>query len=223
LPFYIKRDTTNLSVSEESINVSFDGNEIVDGDFVSANPIVLIKQEYPIWFPTTDTTAIKFYLNNNKINYSQFQIIFDNANRIATYKLNPNLADGEYSFSIYGVDFFGNMPNQPGFEKRFVVSNKLNAYNLYNYPNPFSDRTYFTFSLSKLPEQLNIKIFSIAGRLLKTLSQNSSQLRAGFNKIEWNGRDEDGDRIANGVYIYKLIIINADEQQTLTQKLVILR
>jgi hypothetical protein len=223
IPFYVIKDTTVSSVTETSITALFDGVEILDGDFVSASPLIDISLHYPIWFPINDTSAVEFYLNTNRINYDQFKINYDTVNRIANYQFSPALSDGDYSFRIYGVDIDGRMQSQPGFEKYFNVQNKLEALNVYNYPNPFSEKTYFTFVLTQLPEDLRIKIFTVAGRLIREIKLTSTQLNVGFNRIEWDGRDEDNDNLANGVYLYKLITTDAENSFSITQKLVIAR
>jgi len=223
LPFFIIKDTTTSSVTDKNITALFDDNEIFDGDFVSSNPQVTVKLNYPIWFPIEDTTAVEFYLNTNRISRRQFDTDYDTVNRLATYKFNPRLSDGEYSFRIYGIDESGKLEEQPGYQKSFIVSEHLKASELYNYPNPFSDKTSFTFKLSQKPDELKIKIYTVAGRLIKEISRNSDQLKTDFNKIDWDGKDEDGDIVANGIYIYKLIVKNSEEEQTLTQKMAIAR
>lgn len=54
----------------------------------------------------------------------------------------------------------------------------------------------------------NIKIYTISGKKIKEIILNPNQLKIGFNKVEWNSEDFDGDKIANGVYLYKLTIEN---------------
>jgi flagellar hook assembly protein FlgD len=93
--------------------------------------------------------------------------------------------------------------------------------NVFNYPNPFKNDTYFTFELHGIqtPEELKIKVFTVAGRLIKEFSVPLSDLKIGFNKIYWNGRDQDGDEVANGVYFYKIIAKNNGVVKTTTEKL----
>ncbi len=72
------------------------------------------------------------------------------------------------------------------------------------------------------PAEILIKIYTISGRLIKTIEGNLVN-GDGFNKIHWDGRDEDGDEIANGVYPYKLILKNGNESKEKIEKLVVLR
>ncbi|MBN2414889.1 type IX secretion system sortase PorU [bacterium] len=82
-----------------------------------------------------------------------------------------------------------------------VSGEKLNIERVMNYPNPLDRDTDFTFYLS-MDARVNIKIFTVSGRLVRTLS--GIQGTAGFNMVHWDGTDEMGDRIANGVYLYKV-------------------
>ncbi len=71
-----------------------------------------------------------------------------------------------------------------------------------NYPNPFAQNTTFTF-ISNQDAEVTIKIYTVAGQLIQTVERQFA--RAGFNMIDWDGRDQAGDLPANGVYLYKLV------------------
>jgi len=101
--------------------------------------------------------------------------------------------------------------------------NEANIIDVYNYPNPFKSNTHFTFRLTQKPDELKIKIYTVAGRLIRELLIPAVNLGSDFNKIEWDGRDQDGDLIANGVYIYKVIMKKNDETKEVTQKLSVVR
>ncbi|MCC7095427.1 MAG: hypothetical protein IT277_14670, partial [Ignavibacteriaceae bacterium] len=73
------------------------------------------------------------------------------------------------------------------------------------------------------PEEINIKIFTIAGRLVREIKLSSSELKYDFNKIYWDGRDEDGDILGNGIYLYKVIMRAGDRSEEVTQKLAIVK
>ena len=72
-----------------------------------------------------------------------------------------------------------------------------------NYPNPFSDSTYICYNLVGGIKKIRIKILTLSGRLIKDIEPESGL--SGFNSVVWNGRDQDGERVANGVYLYKII------------------
>ncbi|MCJ7650361.1 MAG: T9SS type A sorting domain-containing protein, partial [Candidatus Lokiarchaeota archaeon] len=217
--FYVIRDTITTSVSETSVTATFDGQEILDGDYVSSNPEILIDFSYPLWFPIDDTSAIKIYLDNIELSYSDFDVNYDTINRIIQYSFKPTILEGLHNLKVFGKDINGVIGSTPGFEKYFTVSNEFALLNLYNYPNPFSEKTSFTFILPVLPEELKINIYSIAGRKIKEIKKIMNELIVGFNKIDWDGKDEDGDVVANGSYLYKVIIRNAENSFSTTQKL----
>jgi len=219
ISFYVNKDTTVTSVTDATVNATFDGVEILDGDYTSSNPNILINFNYPLWFPIEDTSAIKMYLDNNELSYSDFDVNYDTINRVAKFSIKPPLSDGDHNLKVFGKDVNGVFSDYPGYEKYFIVSSEFALLNLYNFPNPFSDKTFFTFILPIIPEELKIDIYTIAGRKIKEIKKTPSELIVGFNKIEWNGTDEDGDEIANGTYLYKVIIRSSEESFQLTQKL----
>jgi flagellar hook assembly protein FlgD len=107
--------------------------------------------------------------------------------------------------------------------KESTVSSEPKILDLYNYPNPFSGYTYFTFKLTQIPDELKIKIYTVAGRLIREFILNSAKLNYDFNRIYWDGRDQDGDLVGNGVYLYKAIITSDGKTRSLTQKLAVVR
>ena len=221
--FYVIEDTTVTSITESSLTITFDGVEIIDGDYINSSPEILINLQYPVWFPVMDTSSLHFYLDDTEYPSSTIINSYDSINRIVEYKINPDLTDGEHELKISGRDRYGNTDPDASIERYFVVNSDLSLLNVYNYPNPFSDQTYFTFKLTQIPDELEIRIFTIAGRLIKILKYNSNQLQFDFNRIFWDGRDEDGDKIASGVYLYKMIIRKDSEVQSTTQKLAVIR
>jgi flagellar hook assembly protein FlgD len=95
--------------------------------------------------------------------------------------------------------------------------------NVYNYPNPFRDRTAFTFQ-HNYPGSINvdIKIYTVSGRLIKEVKSNG--VRSKFVAIDWDGKDADGETLANGVYLYKLMVTAEDgSSQTTIGKMAVLK
>jgi hypothetical protein len=90
---------------------------------------------------------------------------------------------------------------------------QLRISDVFNYPNPFASGTEFTFRQNLLsPLNVTVKIYTLAGRVIQTLEMAA----AGdpFVRIPWDGRDRDGDVLANGAYLYKMIVKTADGQFT---------
>ena len=96
---------------------------------------------------------------------------------------------------------------------------------LYNYPNPFSTSTEFMLEHNQSCEVMDvqIQIYTIGGRLVKTIQNQVNTQGFTTRGLFWDGRDEYGDRLANGVYIYRLQYQNSDGKRAEeTQKLLIL-
>ena len=223
IPFYTKPDTNLVSVSASTVSVTFDNAEILNGDFVSGNPNIKVELKYPTWFAVSDTSSLSLLLDNERIPFDNLKIKNDSANRTLTFELEPVLSSGEHQFKIFGNNVYGKLDNQPGFERVFVVSNELAIMNCYNYPNPAKENTYFTFRLPQLPEELTIRVYTIAGRLVKEIKKSSVELSMDFNRIFWDMKDQDGDQLANGVYLYKVIVKRNGKSESITQKLAIVK
>ena len=126
---------------------------------------------------------------------------------VINYKFS-SLENGDYELLVKAWDVFNNFSEENTFFS-VVDGSDLEIRDVYNYPNPFSDNTQFTFqqNLDK-PIEVKIKIYTIAGRLIKEIEKNNLSER--FVVIDWDGRDTDGDQLANGTYLYKIIVKSAD-------------
>jgi hypothetical protein len=88
-----------------------------------------------------------------------------------------------------------------------VVSDAvLNLENVLNYPNPFVNYTEFWFNHNKPNESLEVQVqvFTVSGKLVKTINQNVQTTGNLSRSITWNGLDDFGNKIGKGVYVYKL-------------------
>ncbi len=122
----------------------------------------------------------------------------------AEFEVTTHLDNGSHILTVTAVDSLGlKGQDRVSFsikEKEFRFENVL------NYPNPMSQNTFFTYELSQ-PANVVIKIYTIAGRLIHVIEDYSMKP---FNAIEWDGYDRDGDRVANGVYFYKIVANNGN-------------
>lgn len=135
-----------------------------------------------------------------------------------------NLEQGEHKITVKAWDVFNNLAEQSAYFK-VVDENKLVIDNVMNFPNPFSSNTVFTFqhNINK-PINVRIRIFTIAGRLIQEI-ENLGVSFDRFVKIDWDGRDRDGNHLANGTYLYKLIVESFDGEfkESVLGKLAIIR
>jgi hypothetical protein len=94
-----------------------------------------------------------------------------------------------------------------------------------NYPNPFTTHTTFHFDHNKPGQHLKVmvQIFTVSGKLIKTLQTETNAANSHFDELSWDGKDDYGDGIGKGVYVYK-VKVKSDAGKTAEefQKLVIL-
>ena len=212
-----------------AIDVTYDGERILEGDFIASKPEVAFRffDDSKLEYSIEDTANIYIKLDGKRIFYTHgaqpnSEIIFTapndgNLKTLVTFK--PILAEGDHVFQFFGTDKDGNRSSDTD---HVYVSYAFQVRNLFNYPNPMTNETFFTFNLlaSDAPESCRIKIYTVAGRLIKDIS---SLARVGFNQIYWDGRDNDGEYMANGIYLYKLIVEGSGKTETSIQKLAILK
>ena len=134
------------------------------------------------------------------------------------------LQEGHHQIEIKAWDNTNNSSIELA-EFEVVSGSDLELKNVLNYPNPFSKNTTFSFWANQ-DCNVRLKIYTIAGKLLKTFDEFSLDTNE-FAQINWNGRDAEGDILANGVYFYKVIakanINGKSKTKEVIQKLVIMR
>ncbi|MCI0514326.1 type IX secretion system sortase PorU [candidate division KSB1 bacterium] len=133
------------------------------------------------------------------------------------------LSPGAHQLSLKAWDNFNNSETAT---VSFTISSQdqIVFQRVLNYPNPFSKRTQFTFEISQ-PAEIRIKIYTVAGHLIRTFP--ATPVEAGFNfDFQWDGTDELGDQLANGVYLYQIIAVarvnGQSVQASVTEKLIIM-
>ncbi|NUM51391.1 MAG: hypothetical protein HUU48_09760 [Flavobacteriales bacterium] len=217
-PFYVKRDKQN-----PLLNITFDGVHILDGDIVSPTPEIIISlTDENKFLALNDTADYSIYIINPKgqqeriwfKNYSGADVLHfqpaslpKNSARI-TYQ--PTFVfDGVYQLRIQATDRSKNAAGKIDYIISFEVINKSTITHILNYPNPFTTSTRFVFTLtgSKIPDVFNIQIMTITGTVVKEISKDElGPIRIGRNITEyvWDGTDQFGDRLANGLYLYRV-------------------
>ncbi|TET24017.1 MAG: T9SS type A sorting domain-containing protein [Candidatus Stahlbacteria bacterium] len=86
-----------------------------------------------------------------------------------------------------------------------------------NWPNPWADATEICYFLPKGVSSATLKVYDVSGKLVKTLASGPQD--AGAHSVIWDGRDEQGQSVASGVYFYML---NTGDQKQ-TKKMLLLR
>lgn len=213
-----------FNVNKDNINplldVTFDGSHILNGDIVSSKPHVLITlKDENKFLALNDTSKFKVFIKypNQAI---EKRILFSNAlqftpaqlpNNSCKIEWKPEFAeDGKYKLLVQASDRSSNVSGAIDYNILFEIVNKQTVTEVLNYPNPFSTSTRFVFTLtgSEIPDIFTIQIMTITGKVVKEITKNElGNLHIGRNITEyaWDGKDEFGDKLANGVYLYKVI------------------
>ena len=135
-----------------------------------------------------------------------------------------NLEEGNHTLTLKVWDVYNNSSKA---EIEFIVHNEqeIQLSHVLNYPNPFTSKTDFFFEHNQICDYLDVSIqlFTISGKLIKTINNRVHSESFRSEGISWNGRDDFDDKLAPGVYIYTLKVTNERmESAEKTEKLVIL-
>jgi hypothetical protein len=216
VPFRVSRDRIH-----PVLDVTFDGVRIMDGDIVSPNPLVAVslKDENRIQI-RRDTVGLELYLKKpcgecpfERISLGSADVRWAPAGPENNFLLeyNPkNLPDGTYTLRVQGGDVSGNASGTEPYQISFEVVNESRITHFYPYPNPFSSNTRFVFTLTgaHVPDQVKIQVMTVSGKVVREITQDElGPIRIGNNvsSYAWEGTDEFGDKLANGVYLYRVI------------------
>ncbi len=225
--------STSLSDNDgPDINPFMNDENFVNGGITTANSTLLVK-----------------LFDENGINYSGSSIGHDitavlDGNAQKTYVLNTfyetelddyqkgivrfpleDLSEGEHTIRIKAWDVLNNS-SEVSLDFVVVNTEEGKLARVYNYPNPFSTSTRFMFE-HNMPNQnidVSIKIFSMTGKVVKRFRETINTPGTRYDGILWDGNDAFNEKLANGVYLYKLSIKSENGfSDDKIQKLFILR
>ena len=222
--FFVAQDKRN-----PVLDVTFDGNHILDGDLISSRPLIRIEaSDENKFLMMDDTNSFKVfikhpgeesvqqvYFTDSKIRFYPAQQGEDNKARI---EYTPELDnDGIYNLIVQANDVTGNQSGQYDYKVTFEIINKTMISNMLNYPNPFSSSTRFVYTLTgnKSPDGYKIQIMTVSGKIVREITQDEfGPLMVGTHITDyaWDGRDEFGDKLANGVYLYMVVVKQDGEE-----------
>lgn len=218
--FTVNRDQVN-----PLLDVTFDGIHILDRDIVSGKPEITIRlQDENRFLALNDTSKFKVYLkspNSTVMERIYFSLpVYGQAMKFYPAVLpknscriewTPVLAeDGIYSLEVEAADMSNNESGKYNYKITFEVINRSTITEILNYPNPFSTSTRFVFTLTgnETPTYMKIQIMTVSGKIVREITQSElGNIHVGRNITDyaWDGKDEFGDQLANGLYLYRVI------------------
>jgi hypothetical protein len=215
IPFYTNSDHIN-----PLLDVTFDGVHILNNDIVSAAPNILIKlKDENQFLALNDTNDFKIFIQSPSSSLAK-RIYFGNEMSFTpavlpnnSCKINyiPSFAeDGTYQLIVQAKDKSNNLSGTLDYKISFEVISRASITEVMNYPNPFSTATHFVFTLtgSEVPTYFKIQIMTITGKVVREITKEELGLiHVGRNITDyaWNGKDEFGDQLANGIYLYRVV------------------
>lgn len=220
IPFFVFEDNIN-----PLLDVTFDGRHIMNGDIISSTPTIFItlNDENP-YLSLNDTALFAIYMTNLSNGIEKrvhLQPGIENGTILWNPAQNKKEASitympffeqsGLYELRVQARDISNNLSGNSDYRIQFEVVNESSITNIFNYPNPFSTSTRFVFTLTgnQIPDEINISIYTISGKLVKIISRDElGPIFIGNNvtTYAWNGKDDFGDQLANGVYLYRVNI-----------------
>jgi CARDB len=208
------------------LDVYFDGTRVIPGGIVSPKPLIAVTLvDENTLLRLTDTSVLSLSLTypsgaKKAIPFSDPNLRFFPASAVnqnkASIEYKPTFTeDGNYQLTVKGKDMSGNAAGDVDYSVSFKVITKSSISNVLNYPNPFSTRTQFVYTLTgeSPPQYFSIQIMTISGKVVREITQNDiGMLKIGTHKTDyaWDGHDEYGNQLANGVYLYRVVAKGKD-------------
>jgi hypothetical protein len=218
-PFKVKGDGYN-----PTLDVTFDGVRILNRDIVSSRPNIQIKLTDNNKFMLLDDTSLmkvrirfpsdvirEYRFDNDTLRFIPAAATNGSGENTASVEFHPSfIEDGFYELIVSWEDRSGNSAGLIEYKVTFSVVNKPMISNLLNYPNPFTTSTAFVFTLtgSELPQNMKIQILTITGKVVREITKEElGPIRIGRNitDFKWDGTDQYGQKLANGVYLYRVV------------------
>jgi hypothetical protein len=220
--FFVKGDAYN-----PLMDVTFDGVHILNGDIVSARPKIMItlKDESKflalddtslatvfVHYPGSNGATVRYGFGTDTLRFIPADL--STGKNEATIEFSPAFlqdSDGDfYELIVKSKDKSGNAAGNIEYRVRFQVYNKPMISNMFNYPNPFTTSTAFVFTVtgSDVPQNIRIQIMTITGKIVKEITKlelGSLHIGRNITEYKWDGTDQYGQKLANGVYLYRVI------------------
>ena len=219
--FLQKEFVANKDKANPLLDVTFDGIHILNGDLVSAKPAISIQLKDESKYLALDNENLFKVFIRYPNQSTDVLIPFDGSTlRFVPASLPDNRCkvefspvleeDGKYELIVQAKDKSNNQSGDIDYRIAFEVINESSITEVMNYPNPFSTATRFVFTLtgSEVPQQFRIQVMTITGKVVREIFQDElGPIHIGRNitQYAWDGKDNFGDQLANGVYFYRTV------------------
>jgi hypothetical protein len=230
--FIIGGSATTIDSDQDGpeIKAWLNDEKFVNGSIVNQRPILILKLADSSGINTSgtgighDITAMLDNSSDQIFNLNNYyEADLDQYGQgFARFQL-PELEPGSHSLKIKAWDVLNNS-SEFILDFSVVTDEELVIDHVLNYPNPFTTKTQFWFEHNKPGQDLfvQIHIFSLTGRIVKTIEKTINTDGNRSSDVDWDGRDDFGDKMGRGVYVYRLkVFCPGSKARTVTEKLVI--
>jgi len=211
------------------ISISADGQPLINGQVFPSSPelVISIDDNNALDEPGISFSFARADEPLEPLEKTEYAMTLSDdsgnaASAVITYA--PHLMNGEYAVQAMAIDTSENIAYLVPPEAEplmFRVEEEVELESVMNAPNPFSDTTAFSYSLTQAADKVTIKIYTLRGRLVRTLEQNLPRWQ--YNEEFWDGRDEEGNKLASGTYFYRFIVDSGNKKIEKIGKLAIIR
>ena len=134
---------------------------------------------------------------------------------------------GVYTLRIEGKDASGNPSGSEPYETSFTISGESSVIFTTPFPNPFDREVHFSFVITgngeTLPSNATLDIMNLSGRQVHQFVVPAEILHLGNNRLNWNGIDQHGTPLPNGIYVYRFNVDYDGKRMTSVGKIVLVR
>jgi hypothetical protein len=214
------------------IELYINDESFVSGGITNQNPLLIAKFSDENGMNTTGNGVghdIVSVLDDNTMESIVLNDFYESAlNDFSKGEVRYQLSlldEGRHEIYVKGWDVFNNSGES---YTEFIVAtdSKMALDHVLNYPNPFTTKTSFYFEHNQIGDNLEVKIqiFTVSGKVVKTLNHYAFGDKTRIGPIDWDGKDDYGDNIGKGVYVYKVSVKNdSGDQIDKFEKLVLLK
>lgn len=214
-----------------SIKAFLNDELFVNGGLTNQHPLLIVKLADSSGINTAGTGVdhdIVATLDNDNRKYFILNDFYQGdlnsyQHGVARFQL-PELEAGPHSLRIKAWDVLNNS-NETILEFIVAKDEELEISHVLNYPNPFTSKTSFWFEHNKPGQalQVQLQVLTITGRVVKTFTRTIITEGNRSAEIQWDGKDDYGDKLGRGVYLYKLRVTDPGKgKKEVIEKLVIL-
>lgn len=221
------------------LSVKIDGRQIINGDFVSPNPLILISvKDENKFLIKTDTIGMKIFLDRpcsqndcptERIFLKRNDIKWFSGTLTSDFKIEfrpTALPEGEYKLIIEATDVSGNKSGLEPYEITFQVKNETTLTFQSVFPNPSSSHFNFNFVVTgnNVPDEFTLVINSIDGATQQRFDLDDiTDFHIGTNTLFWEPRDSSGNSLPAGLYLFRMKFNVNGQTYSNSGKLVLVR